>query len=347
MVTQDKTLYNYHRERILSLVEELRKKIYAKIDSLDDSFEGIKNELVLDANIQADQADQILSLILDGNFSVADLRHLGGSLYMKNLELRWLLEIQTDEFRQTMENSGEEITEIIDEALIKNYEENSDDAVRLLVRITKKHPENYALLMNLGVVFFYNIGNYDLAEKIFKKAVKSPCSSENKHFKMLAIHFLVATLIEKDKHLEALSLLQNIESTGQKTGPLFYSICQLYSSLNQQDNALKYLNKALKMHGIYFGRAVLDPALANLQSEVFELLIKHDKAFKKLADIVCDTARNTEEKILAISHCNNPERAQMLKEEIEKKCSFKDIIIVQTAGLSSLYVDNQGIILTF
>jgi len=72
-----------------------------------------------------------------------------------------------------------------------------------------------------------------------------------------------------------------------------------------------------------------------------------NKAFKRLADIVCDKAINTEEKILAISHCNNPERAQMLKEEIEKKCRFKDIIVVQTAGLSSLYVDNQGIILTF
>lgn len=72
-----------------------------------------------------------------------------------------------------------------------------------------------------------------------------------------------------------------------------------------------------------------------------------NKAFKRLAEIVGQNAVNAQEKVLAISHCNNPERAEMLKAEIEKHCSFKEIIIVQTGGLSSLYVDNQGIILSF
>lgn len=44
---------------------------------------------------------------------------------------------------------------------------------------------------------------------------------------------------------------------------------------------------------------------------------------------------------------NNYERANKLKIEIEKKCSFKDIIIVKTGGLSSIYCDNQGIIIAF
>ncbi len=72
-----------------------------------------------------------------------------------------------------------------------------------------------------------------------------------------------------------------------------------------------------------------------------------NKAFKRLAEMVSERAGNAQERILAISHCDNPSRAEMLKAEIEKHCKFKDIIIVQTAGLSSLYVDNQGIILTF
>jgi len=72
-----------------------------------------------------------------------------------------------------------------------------------------------------------------------------------------------------------------------------------------------------------------------------------NKAFKRLAEMVCEKADNSQDRILAISHCNNIERAEMLKAEIEKSCTFKDVIIVQTAGLSSLYVDNQGIILTF
>lgn len=72
-----------------------------------------------------------------------------------------------------------------------------------------------------------------------------------------------------------------------------------------------------------------------------------NKAFKRLAEMVSERAGNAQERILAISHCDNLSRAEMLKAEIEKHCKFKDIIIVQTAGLSSLYVDNQGIILTF
>ncbi|WP_430885983.1 DegV family protein [Fusibacter sp. JL216-2] len=72
-----------------------------------------------------------------------------------------------------------------------------------------------------------------------------------------------------------------------------------------------------------------------------------NKAFKRLAQLVCENADNTGDRILAISHCNNLSRAKMLKEEIEKHCAFKKVLILQTGGLSSLYVDNQGIILTY
>lgn len=71
------------------------------------------------------------------------------------------------------------------------------------------------------------------------------------------------------------------------------------------------------------------------------------KAFKRLAQVVCENAENAGSRVLAISHCNNLSRAEMLKEEIEKQCAFKKVIIIQTGGLSSLYVDNQGIILSF
>ncbi len=48
-----------------------------------------------------------------------------------------------------------------------------------------------------------------------------------------------------------------------------------------------------------------------------------NKAFKRLAQLVCENADNTGDRILAISHCNNLSRAKMLKEEIEKHCAFK------------------------
>lgn len=71
------------------------------------------------------------------------------------------------------------------------------------------------------------------------------------------------------------------------------------------------------------------------------------KAYNRLAEIIEENAFNQEEKILAISHVNNLKRANWLKEEIEKRCNFKKIIVLQTKGLSSLYCDNQGIIVSF
>lgn len=88
---------------------------------------------------------------------------------------------------------------------------------------------------------------------------------------------------------------------------------------------------------------------ANDEGEI-ELIEKargSSKAYTRLAELIEEKAVNQEEKILAISHVNNPERANWLKEEIEKRCNFKQVLVLQTQGLSSLYCDNQGIIVSF
>ena len=50
-------------------------------------------------------------------------------------------------------------------------------------------------------------------------------------------------------------------------------------------------------------------------------------------------------RILAISHCNCPERAKAVKEKIEKIAKFKKIIIINTAGVSSMYANDGGVIM--
>jgi DegV family protein with EDD domain len=88
---------------------------------------------------------------------------------------------------------------------------------------------------------------------------------------------------------------------------------------------------------------------ANDEGEI-ELYAKargNSRAYKKLIELIDEAADNQEERLLAISHVNNPTRAEKLKKEISQQCQFKDIIIVPTGGLSSLYCDNQGIIVTF
>ena len=68
------------------------------------------------------------------------------------------------------------------------------------------------------------------------------------------------------------------------------------------------------------------------------------KALITMAKIIEHDVVSPQEKILGISHCNNYERALFVKDEILKRIPFKDCFIVDTAGVSSLYANEGGII---
>lgn len=69
------------------------------------------------------------------------------------------------------------------------------------------------------------------------------------------------------------------------------------------------------------------------------------KALSKMVDDMLAVTKYCEEKVLAISHCNCPERAQYVRELIEKSAKFKEILVVDTAGVSSMYANDGGVIL--
>lgn len=68
------------------------------------------------------------------------------------------------------------------------------------------------------------------------------------------------------------------------------------------------------------------------------------KALTKMTGHIIDDVKNSKEKILAISHCNCPERAENVKKMLKEMAEFKDIIILDTAGISSMYAADGGII---
>ncbi len=70
------------------------------------------------------------------------------------------------------------------------------------------------------------------------------------------------------------------------------------------------------------------------------------KALAKMAELVMKEAVEPEKKRIIISHCNAPERAQLVKEQLEGKMPVKEILIIDMAGLSSLYANDGGIIVT-
>ena len=69
------------------------------------------------------------------------------------------------------------------------------------------------------------------------------------------------------------------------------------------------------------------------------------KALDKMVECLMATAIHPESKILAISHCNAPQAAQQLKERALKACSFKDVLVMDTRGVSSMYANDGGLIM--
>ena len=73
-------------------------------------------------------------------------------------------------------------------------------------------------------------------------------------------------------------------------------------------------------------------------------------AMSKLTDLVVEQAAGSVEKTvtLVISYCNCPERAGTLKLELLAKCAaLKEVVLVPTGGLSTVYANNGGIVLAF
>lgn len=69
-----------------------------------------------------------------------------------------------------------------------------------------------------------------------------------------------------------------------------------------------------------------------------------NKALVKMVDHIVDKTADGKNKVLAISHCNCPERAELVKTAILERLDVKDVVILETAGVSSMYANDGGII---
>lgn len=71
-----------------------------------------------------------------------------------------------------------------------------------------------------------------------------------------------------------------------------------------------------------------------------------NKALAKMADFIVSDVEKPEERILMITHCNCPERAEYMRGLMEKRASYRKILIMDTAGISSMYANDGGVIVT-
>lgn len=70
------------------------------------------------------------------------------------------------------------------------------------------------------------------------------------------------------------------------------------------------------------------------------------KALRRMAEIVLEEAGDTKDRVLMITHCNAPERAEIVKKLLMEKAEFKDCLIMDTRGVSSMYANDGGVIVT-
>ena len=71
-----------------------------------------------------------------------------------------------------------------------------------------------------------------------------------------------------------------------------------------------------------------------------------NKALIKMAEIITQKVKNSEQKRLMISHCNCKERAEYVKKLITEQIKVKETIILDTRGVSTMYANDGGIIVT-
>ena len=68
------------------------------------------------------------------------------------------------------------------------------------------------------------------------------------------------------------------------------------------------------------------------------------KALAKMADIIVSEGKDLEGKVLYISHCNCPDRAKLVKDLLLARSKFKDVKVLDTAGVSTMYANDGGVI---
>ncbi|MBE5942589.1 MAG: DegV family protein [Lachnospiraceae bacterium] len=71
------------------------------------------------------------------------------------------------------------------------------------------------------------------------------------------------------------------------------------------------------------------------------------KALDKMVDYIGEVGTNLSDKVVIISHCNCMDRAKDVERKLLGKYGFKDSIIIDTKGISTMYANDGGVIVSF
>ncbi len=71
------------------------------------------------------------------------------------------------------------------------------------------------------------------------------------------------------------------------------------------------------------------------------------RAIAQMAEAIKADAVDPADRTLFISHCNNAERAEFVKKTVLEKVAFRNVVIAETGGVSSLYAADGGIVVCY
>lgn len=150
----------------------------------------------------------------------------------------------------------------------------------------------------------------------------------------------------------ALKLLELCES-----GKTFDEVCEIITKF--RDNmgtyfvleSLENLRKNGRLSNVkaFLAQALhIKPIMGADDGDIVQLeqVRGMNKALKKLVETVNDNTQDKSDKVLSIAHCNCEDRANVLKEAFLKDSAYKDVIVVETRGVSTLYANDGGVIIS-
>lgn len=142
-----------------------------------------------------------------------------------------------------------------------------------------------------------------------------------------------------------------------KEGLSFEQVCEKLTEYRDNMNTYFVLDnlETLRKNGRLTGVKALvastlsiKPVMGANRGEIIQIgqAIGIKKALAKMAEKVAEEAVRAEEKTLIITHCNCRERAESVKRMILEKIKVKDVLIMDTKGVSSMYANDGGVIVT-
>lgn len=209
----------------------------------------------------------------------------------------------------------------------------------LFLEAFEKDKENFVITISSKLSATHN--NAVLAKDIFL---------ENNDAK---IHVFDSKSASSGETLVALKLQESIEKGLDfeeivEEVEKFIDNMNTYFILDNFDNLIKN-GRMSKFKGAIAAALSFRPIMGSEDGNIklFEKTRGFNKALVKLKDMVLKERETYKDDTFIITHCDAEKRANDLKILIEENCDFKDVQIVKTGLLSSVYANGGGIVVAF